>query len=72
MENTEYVGPVKIENNIIVNNIINVNFVEKNTGKKVKEVAVKETDDPVKARSGNDEVAVFNGTVETEGAKRKR
>lgn len=73
VRDTEFVGTVNVQNNIIVNNIIDVNFVEKNTGKKVKEVAVKETDDPVKARSGNEEVAVFNGTVEDTGdAKPKK
>ncbi|MFT3672605.1 DUF6600 domain-containing protein [Aestuariivirga sp.] len=61
---TEFAGTVNIENNIIVNNIIDVNFVEKNTGKKVKEVEVKEASDPTKAKSSDEAVAVFNGTLE--------
>jgi len=61
---TEFAGTVNIENNIIVNNIIDVNFVEKNTGKKVKEVEVNEANDPAKAKSSDEAVAVFNGTLE--------
>jgi hypothetical protein len=60
----EFVGSVNIENNIVVNNVIDVNFVEKNTGKEVKEVAVKETNDPAAAKASDSEVAVFTGTVE--------
>lgn len=70
---TEFVGTVNVENNVVVNNIIEVNFVEENTGKKVKEVAVKETTDPAKAKASEDAVAVFKGTVsEDEGAKPAR
>lgn len=62
----EFVGSVNIENNIVVNNVIDVNFVEKNTGKKVKEVTVKETNDPAAAKASDSEVAVFSGTVEAD------
>ena len=64
VNDSEFVGSVNIENNIVVNNVINVNYVEENTGKKVKEVAVKETDDPAAAKASDNEVAVFTGTVE--------
>jgi hypothetical protein len=64
VNDSEFVGSVNIENNIVVNNVIDVNFVEKNTGKQVKEVAVKETNDPAAAKASDNEVAVFNGTVE--------
>jgi hypothetical protein len=60
----EFIGSVNIENNIVVNNVIDVNFIEKNTGKDVKEVAVKETNDPAAAKASDSEVAVFSGTVE--------
>ena len=66
VHDSEFVGSVNIENNIVVNNVIDVNFVEKNTGKKVKEVAVKETNDPAAAKASDSEVAVFNGTVEAD------
>ena len=66
VNDSEFVGSVNIENNIVVNNVIDVNFVEKNTGKKVKEVAVKETNDPAAAKASDGEVAVFSGTVEAD------
>lgn len=66
VNDSEFVGSVNIENNIVVNNVIDVNFVEKNTGKKVKEIAVKETNDPAAAKASDGEVAVFNGTVEAD------
>ena len=64
VNDSEFVGSVQIENNIIVNNVININYVEENTGKKVTEVEVKQTDDPAKAKSSDGQVEVFNGTVE--------
>jgi hypothetical protein len=60
----EFVGSVNIENNIVVNNVIDVNFVKEKTGKDVKEVAVKKTDDPAAAKASDNEVAAFTGTVE--------
>ena len=66
VNDSEFVGSVNIENNIVVNNVIDVDFVEKNTGKKVKEVAVKETNDPAAAKASDSEVAVFSGTVEAD------
>jgi hypothetical protein len=66
VHDSEFVGSVNIENNIIVNNVIDVNFVEKNTGKKVKEVAVKETNDPASAKASDGEVAAFSGAVEAD------
>ena len=66
VRDSEFVGTVNIENNIVVNNIIDVNFVEEKTGKQVKEVAVKETNDPSAAKATDGEVAVFNGTVEAD------
>ena len=64
VNDSEFVGSVQIENNIIVNNVININYVEENTGRKVTEVEVKQTDDPAKAKASDGQVEVFNGTVE--------
>ena len=66
VRDSEFVGSVQVENNIIINNAININYVEENTGKKVREVEVKQTDDPAKAKASDGEVAVFNGTVEAD------
>ena len=66
VHDSEFVGTVNIENNIVVNNVIDLNFVEKNTGKQVKQVEVKQTDDPASAKATDGEVAVFNGTLEAD------
>ena len=66
VNDSEFVGSVNIENNIVVNNIIDVNFVEEKTGKQVKQVEVKQTDDPASAKATDGEVAVFNGTLEAD------
>ena len=72
VNDSEFVGSVNIENNIVVNNVIDVNFVEEKTGKQVKEVAVKETNDPAAAKASDSEVAVFNGTVEADKSAKPR
>lgn len=66
VNDSEFVGSVTIENNIVVNNIIDVNFVEEKTGTQVKQVEVKQTDDPASAKATDGEVAVFNGTLEAD------
>ncbi len=66
VSDSEFVGSVSIENNIVVNNIIEVNFVEEKTGTQVKQVEVKQTDDPASAKATDGEVAVFNGTLEAD------
>jgi hypothetical protein len=61
---TEPVGNVTIQNNIVVNNAIDVDYVEKQTKQQVKPVAVKETNDPKQAGKGGEQgVAVFTGEV---------
>jgi Family of unknown function (DUF6600) len=58
------IGSVTIRNNVVVNNVIDVGYVEKTTNKKVETVSVKETDTPQQAGKGeNGQIAVFNGEV---------
>ncbi|MFO1170833.1 MAG: DUF6600 domain-containing protein [Hyphomicrobiaceae bacterium] len=52
----EFVGPVRVENNIVVNNVINVSFIQEKTGRDVKTVEVRETSDPREAKSSDDAV----------------
>ncbi len=71
----EPIGDVVVENNIVVNNVININEVEKETQQKVKTVAVKDTTDPklVGKAAGGGQVSVFRGEVkQEEGAKPKK
>ncbi len=67
---TEFVGSSRFENNVVVNNVIEVNFIEEKTGKRVKQVEVKETNNPTEAKASDGEVAVFKGSVETEVDKK--
>ncbi|HUQ34891.1 MAG TPA: DUF6600 domain-containing protein [Aestuariivirga sp.] len=64
VRDSEFVGGVQIENNIVVNNVLNINYVEENTGRKVKEVEVKKTDNPATAKASDGQVEVFEGKVE--------
>jgi len=60
-QKTQYVGPVIVQNNIVVNNVIDVNFIEQQTNQKVTVVEPKPVDKPDQAAadaSGNT-VAVF-------------
>jgi hypothetical protein len=57
-------GNVKIVNNIVVNNVINVTEVERVTKKKVTRLKVEKTNNPGDAKVGKDEVTVFQDNVE--------
>lgn len=60
-QKTQFAGPVVVQNNIVVNNVIDVNFIQQQTNTKVVVVDPKPVDDPSKAAadaSGNT-VAVF-------------
>lgn len=65
-QKTEYVGPVVVQNNIVVNNIIDVNFIQQQTGQQVKVVEPQPVSDP--AQAGADvkggAVAVFAPQIE--------
>jgi hypothetical protein len=67
VQQAQPVGNVTIENNVVVNNVIDVNYVEKQTQKKVEAVAVKETDDPEQiGKASGGEVTVFNKEIKQE------
>lgn len=64
IHDTRPIGGVSVRNNVVVNNAVDVDYVQKTTNKKVETVNVKETDNPQQAGKGsNGEVAVFNGDV---------
>ena len=72
VERTEFVGAPRITNNIVINNVIDVDVVAEATGRKVKTVEVRETDNPRQARSSGDEVTVFQGDVTAEDNAKPR
>ena len=68
-EQSHFDGTVAVQNNVVVNNVINVNFIQQQTGKPVQNVAVTTTADPAAAakasQSGRAEHChSFPGTVE--------
>jgi len=70
---TEFIGTPRVRNNIVVNTVIDVNVIERETGRKVKRVRAKETDNPRDARASDDQVTVFRGEVKRdEGTKPAR
>ena len=61
------IEPVRIENNIVVNNVINVNFIEEKTEKKVVILEERAADKPESAGKADDNtVAIFNAEVQDE------
>lgn len=65
-QKTQFVGPVVVQNNIVVNNIIDVNFIQQQTGQQVKQVEPKVVTDPGQAgtNAGGDTVALFAPQIE--------
>ena len=64
---------VRIENNIVVNNVINVNFIEEKTQKKVVVHEEKTADSPEAAGKADDNsVAIFNAEVKEEPAAKPK
>ncbi|QIG50837.1 hypothetical protein G5V57_25750 [Nordella sp. HKS 07] len=64
VEAADPVGNVRIENNVVVNNAIDVDYVRRETKRDVKTVKVKDTDDPRQSgKSSDGEVSAFTGEV---------
>jgi hypothetical protein len=66
LDDADFIGTVRVRNDIVVNNVINVNVIEKETGKRVRKVKVRKEDDPRQAKSDDNEVRVFPGRVNKE------
>jgi hypothetical protein len=63
---TRPIGHVSIVNNIAVNTVINVNYIERQTGETVRVREVREVSDVQEARVEDDAIAVFAPAVEEE------
>lgn len=66
VNDTEFVGSVEIENNIVVNNAIEINYIEENSDKKVEKVEIKKTDDAGSVKGEKGEVIAYTGEIEAE------
>ena len=50
-QRSHFDGPVVIKNNVVINNVINTNFIQQQTGKPVQNVAVTTTTNPAGAKA---------------------
>ena len=60
---TKFIGTPQVTNNIVVNNVIDVNVIARETGEKVPTVEVRTTDNPADAKSSADQVTAFQGEI---------
>lgn len=67
VERSKFIGTPRITNNIVINNVIDVDIISRETGHKVRPVEVKTTEDPARARASADQVTVFQGEIATDG-----
>ncbi|MBI3672511.1 MAG: hypothetical protein HY245_03615 [Rhizobiales bacterium] len=66
-EQTRSVGNVIIRNNIVVNNAIDVNVIERQTGRRIKPLAVRQTNQLGDAKVMSSEVTAFTGNAVNTG-----
>ena len=63
LRRTDFVGVPRVRDRVVVNNVINVNVIEQEAGRKVRRVKVRNTDDATRARATDDQVTVFEGDI---------
>ena len=71
-QRSHFDGPVVIKNNVVVNNVINANFIQQQTGKPVQNVAVTTTTNPAGAKTPQpgqqNAVTAFQGQLKVDPA----
>ncbi|PZF77958.1 hypothetical protein DK847_05895 [Aestuariivirga litoralis] len=72
VQRTEFIGTPRITNNIVVNNVIDVDVIARETGRKVRAVEVRETDNPAEAKASADQVTVFQGELASDAKEKPR
>lgn len=66
-DSTEFVGPVVVQQNVVVNNVIDIDFIQQNAEEEVTVTEVQEVSDPAAAaESGDGTVAAFTGELSAE------
>ena len=61
---TEYVGPVVIQNNVVINNVIDIDFIQQETGQEVEVLEVQAAAEPTEATVEAGAISVFTADVE--------
>ena len=73
VERAEFLGTSRVENNIVVNTVIDIDIIQRETGREVRRVDVRKSNDPREARVTDEQVTVVEGEVQAEAeAKPKR
>lgn len=62
-EETEPLGTVVVENNVVVNNVVQVNYIEEATGRRVERREVESVDRPDAGRDRRDRLTAFSGEI---------
>jgi hypothetical protein len=62
---TQFVGPVTVQNNVVINNVINLNFIEQATNQKVAVLKPQSVSDPtaVTGAPQGQTISVFNANI---------
>ncbi len=68
IDQSEFAGTVNIENNTVINNVINVQYIEENTGKAVQNVEIKTVQNPQDAAQVKGQVVAVEGTLQADPA----
>jgi len=63
IQRADFIGTPRVRNNVVVNTVIDIDIIEKETGRKVRRVEARRTNDPREARAGDEQVTVFEGEV---------
>lgn len=72
VRHTKFIGTPRVTNNIVINNMIDVTVIAKETGQQVRPVAVKEAQAPQEAKSAGDQVTVYPGDVAPDDAAKPK
>ena len=72
IQRTDFLGTPRLRDRIVVNTVIDINIIEKETGRKVRRIKARETDNPREARASGDQVTVFRGELRDEADAKPR
>lgn len=61
---TEYLGPVTVQNNVVINNVIEVNYIEQQIGQQVIVYEAAEVNEPTVATVSDETIQIFAPEVE--------
>ncbi len=66
VQRTDFVGTVRVRSNVVVNTVIDIRIIERETRQRVRRVEARRTDNPREARATGDQIVIFEGQVRRE------